>query len=269
MKKIILLFILSSMQIFAQDYSKNSSKEELIEIIKSKDAEIAKLKKNSSESKSINEKSVIILKNEKDSLFSILNDVNEVFLMSILNNKYTDNFFLENDLVEEDKKEIIKKYILLISSIKATTKDQKTKELCQKASDFETNYSLLFEIKKTVFANKCKKEVVDLAIKNIETLPKLNDNSKLNNSKKYILDLLKNYAPNTCALKKSLDKFNDKSKDQKALQKNYNDLEIKFKNYPYLVKVIKEMKKDLDTYSDDLDINCEQFKESETQPIKQ
>ena len=55
MKKLILLFLLSTMQIFAQDYSKNSAKE-LLNIIKSKDSEIAKLQKNSSEIKSINEK---------------------------------------------------------------------------------------------------------------------------------------------------------------------------------------------------------------------
>ncbi len=268
MKKLILLFLLSTMQIFAQDYSKNSAKE-LLNIIKSKDSEIAKLQKNSSEIKSINEKSVINIKNEKDSLFTILNNVNEIFLLDIFIEKYNEKYFLETDLLE-DKTEKIKNSRILISSIKATSKDQNTKELCQKALDFETNYSLLYDIKKTVFANKYNKEGVDLAIKNIEALPSLMENSKLNISKKNIVDLLKNYAFNTCELRKNLVKYK-KASDQNAIQNNYKKLETdsRFSSYAYLINVIREMKKNVNSFSDDLDIDCEPFKEAEPQPIKQ
>jgi ribosomal protein L19E len=262
MKKItllVLLLIISSA--FAQtDYSK-FSKDELISKLKSKEIEIKALKESLDQEKKAKEKkrneNTSTAKNEIDELTKIIEETNAVFLREIFDAKYIKNttYFKDTDLANENNTEKFKNSNVLINSIKVKQTNSLL-DICNKALDFNKNYLDLFSIKDNVLNKKFDEIKVLEAIKTIENLPELESESKLNIKKMKIVNLLKNYSENICLLRNDLDKLKTK-KDQKSLAPTYLKLEKdnRYKDYPFLLSIVSEMRKDVNSYTND-DLQC-------------
>lgn len=257
MKKITLIILLITSNIFAQtDYSK-SSKEELVDKIKAKEVQIEDLKKSLVEEKKEKEKksndNIAKTNAEIVALKKIIEETNTVFLREIFEAKYikNTNYFKETDLTIENNTEKFKNSNVLINSIKLN-ETTSVLDVCNKALDFNKNYLTLFDIRDNVLNKKFDEVKVLEAIKIIENLPELESESKLNINKLKIVNLLKNYSENICLLKNILDKLK-KQKDQKSLSPTYLKLEKegRYKDYPFLQSIISEMKKDVNSYTDD------------------
>lgn len=266
MKKITLVILLITSNIFAQtDYSK-SSKEELVNKIKAIEVQIEDLKKSLVEEKKEKEKKskdnigkinaeIVVLK-------KIIEETNTVFLREIFETKYikNTNYFKETDLTIENNTEKFKNSNVLINSIKLNETNSDL-DVCNKALDFNKNYLTLFDIRDNVLNKKFDEITVLEAIKTIENLPELESESKLNIKKMKIVNLLKNYSENICLLKNDLDKLK-KLKDQKSLAPTYLKLEkeSRYKDYTFLQLIISEMRKDVNSYTNDDLQPCEEVK---------
>lgn len=257
MRKITLIILLITSNIFAQtDYSK-SSKEQLIDKIKAKEVQIEDLKKTLVEEKKEKEKKsndhIAKTNTEIVALKKIIEETNTVFLREIFEAKYikNTNYFNETDLTIENNTEKFKNSNVLINSIKLNETTSML-DVCNKALDFNKNYLTLFDIRDNVLNKKFDEIKVLEAIKIIENLPELESESKLNINKLKIVNLLKNYSENICLLKNILDKLKTQ-KDQKSLAPTYLKLEKegRYKDYPFLQSIISEMKKDVNSYTDD------------------
>ena len=264
MKKTTVLLLLITSISFAQ------SKEELVNIIKQKDKEIEKLKESIKKEKASNEKMINedskTTNNYIAELKKIIKETNVTFLREIFDNKYIINasYFKDTDLANEDNTKKFENSNILINSIKVDESNKEVIEVCIEAINFNANYLKLFEIRKTVINKKYNELIVNEAIKSIENLPKLDSGSNLNKTKIKILDILKNYKENTCLLKSSLDKLKNNI-DQKSLNPTYLILEkdARFKDYPYLVSIISEMRKNTISYTNDDLEPCEEVKKIE------
>lgn len=257
MKKITLLLLLIASSVFAQiDYSK-FSKDELISNLKTKEIEIKDLKKALDKEKSVKEKAVkesfSNTNKEVSELKKIIDLTNTVFLREIFDAKYIKNtvYFMDTDLAIENNTEKFKNSNVLINSIKVNQTNSLL-DVCNKALDFNKNYLDLFGIRDSVLNKKFDKIKVLAAIKAIENLPELDSDSKLNIKKMKIVNLLKNYSENICLLKNDLDKLKTK-KDQKSLAPTYLKLEKdnRYKDYPFLLSIVSEMRKDVNSYTTD------------------
>lgn len=257
MKKITLVILLITSNIFAQtDYSK-SSKEELVNKIKAIEVQIEDLKKSLVEEKKEKEKkskdNIGKINAEIVALKKIIEETNTVFLREIFETKYikNTNYFKETDLTIENNTEKFKNSNVLINSIKLNETNSDV-DVCNKALDFNKNYLTLFDIRDNVLNKKFDEITVLEAIKTIENLPELESESKLNIKKMKIVNLLKNYSENICLLKNDLDKLK-KLKDQKSLAPTYLKLEkeSRYKDYPFLQSIISEMRKDMNSYTND------------------
>lgn len=252
-------------------FSLNVSAQSKDEIIKTKDAEILKIKEISSQSlanalklKNINLK----LSSESDSLRAIIKETNFYFLKEMFEDTYNDKYFKTRDLAKIDDSENFKTSTALINSVMVDAVG-KTLTTCNKVRAFNSNYLQLLLLRDNVLNKKYEEKNVSEAIAKINALPKIDENSSLGTRKKEMYDLLFNYKENTCTLKTELDLFKNMG-DQKAISKSYDKLasDIKYKNYPYLVEIIKEMKVNVNSYTgaDDL-IPC--ITEAETKKIEE
>lgn len=258
--------MLTASSVFAQiDYSK-FSKDELISNLKTKEIEIKDLKKaldkeiKGKEKK--NSENTARSNDEIAELKKIIEETNTVFLREIFETKYikNTNYFKETDLTIENNTEKFKNSNILINSIKLNEINS-VLDVCNKALDFNKNYLTLFDIRDNVLNKKFDDVKVLEAIKIIENLPELESESKLNIKKMKIVNLLKNYSENICLLKNDLDKLK-KLKDQKSLAPTYLKLEkeSRYKDYPFLQLIISEMRKDVNSYTNDDLQPCEEVK---------
>ncbi|MBX9886525.1 MAG: hypothetical protein K2Y30_01160 [Flavobacteriaceae bacterium] len=257
MKKITLVILLITSNIFAQtDYSK-SSKEDLVNKIKAIEVQIEDLKKSLVEEKKEKEKksndNIGKINSEIVALKKIIEETNTVFLREIFDAKYikNTNYFKETDLTIENNTEKFKNSNVLINSIKLNETNS-VLDVCNEALDFNKNYLTLFVIRDNVLNKKFDEIKVLEAIKAIENLPELESDSKLNIRKIKIVNLLKNYSENMCLLKIDLDKLKSK-KDQNSLAPTYLKLEKenRYKDYPFLLSIISEMRKNSISYTTD------------------
>lgn len=195
----------------------------------------------------------IVIRDEVVEIKKVISEINRVFLIELFADIYLKNksYFKETDLGSTDDLEKIKKLAVLISSIKYEESDS-IRALCNKIIDFNNNYLTLFELREKVLAKKYDSLTVSDNLRKIQSLPALDSEAKLNDTKLHMLDLLKNYKENSALLKLNLDKLK-KRIDQPALKPSYLKYEKdpKFKDYPYLVSVIVAMKNDVITYTDD------------------
>jgi hypothetical protein len=273
MKRLIIVLLLVTFSGFAQDkeYSK-MDKDELIKLIKSKEEEIKKSIKVAKENNSKNNS--VDLQKELVSIKQIIKETNNVFLKEIFTNKYIDNvkYFRETDLSFEDDTKKFENSNVLINNILIddfSTKEEKI--VCNKALYFNKNYLKLFEIRKTVLNVKFNKENVEKAVLEIENLPLLEIGSKLEESKNRINNALKKYNENTCLLKVSLDKYKKADQKSPALKQVYISLEkdVNYKEYPYLIEVIRKIKNNHIDYTDDDLHPCEEVKEKSIESIEE
>jgi len=237
------------MNIFSQ------SKEQ---IIKSKDEEIKSLKekiqkelvekdqKSKIEIDKLN-KEIILLKN-------IIKESNVYFLKEMFDETFDETYFKTRDLSNTDDSENFKLSNALVNSIFVEA-SQEVQKICNRVTDFNTNYLELLIIRESILYKKFDEKKVQEALDRIEKLPKIDSESKLGNRKQSIRDLLFNYKENICLLKKQLDNYKTKS-DQVAIKPLYEKLEndLRFKNYPYLKQIIIDMKKDVTTYTGEDDL---------------
>lgn len=218
MKKITFLFLIISSSIFAQDYSKYS-KEELIKIINSKENTLKESNRFLEKEKLENKKKALDGTNKSSEetikLKTVIKETNIAFLRESFENKYVKNktYFKDTDLVDEDNTNKFEKANVLINSIMVDEVQNEVLNICKYALDFNKNYLKLFEIRKSVLSEKYNEAKLNEALNEIEMLPILELNSKLDITKKRITNVLKNYIDNTCLLKKKLDAL--KNADQK------------------------------------------------------
>jgi len=195
----------------------------------------------------------ILLKDEVFELKKVINDNNRVYLMKLFSNTYLKNksYFKETDLGSAIDSGVIQKLTVLISSIKYEESDS-IRALCNKIIDFNNNYLTLFDCREKVLSKKYDSLTVSDNLKKIQSLPALDSDFKLNQTKLYMMDLLKNYKENSALLKVKLNNLKG-AEDQQALKKLYLKYEKdpKFKDYPYLVSVIVAMKDSVISYTDD------------------
>ncbi|WP_353076882.1 hypothetical protein [Flavobacterium sp.] len=275
MRKYCLILTIVYSFTFAQtkDYSK-LSKDELINIINSNEKEI----------KSLREK-LVIEKSAKDKLeskqsFSInseiaelkksIKETNSVFLREMFDNKYVNkSYLMETDLGIDDISTRIENSKILITSILLDETNKDVFEVCKKALIFNQNYLKLFEIRNNVLNQKYDVQKVTTSIKEIEDLPILDENSKLDVTKNKIRNLLKNYLENTCFLKKTLSDYK-RGGETSIMKQKYSELEKsdRYKDYPYLIKIIKKIKNNINDYTNDDLQPCEEVKTTTTDPVK-
>lgn len=271
MKKYLLLFVLVSGFSFAQETQKEYaklSKEELIAKINSKDKEIKSLKEKLESEKTAKEKVIPKQNNagnlEIAALKKSIKETNAVFLKEIFDNKYVNKpYLIDTDLVPEDIITRIENSNVLIRSILLDDTNREVFDVGNKALAFNSNYLKLFEIRKNVLSQKYDAVKVEEALKEIEKLPALEANSKLENTKIKISNMLKNYLDNTCLLKKTLEAY--KKADQSAIIKQkYTALEKdeRYKDYPYLIETIRNIKNNVNNYTND-DLQPCEVKEKE------
>jgi hypothetical protein len=272
MKKYFQLLILIATISFAQttkDYSK-LSKEELISTINSKDKELKSLKdkleseKNAKDKLELNQAKLI--DGEIVQLKKSIKEINVVFLREIFDNKYVNKpYLLETDLGTDDISSRIENSNVLIRSILLDDTNKEVFEICNRALNFNKNYLKLFQIKNNVLAEKYDSIKVNEAIKEIELLPALDVDSKLDITKKRMVNFLKNYQENMCLLKKTLDAYK-KADQSTVLKQKYTALEKdeRFKDYPYLVLTIKKIKNSVVDYTNDDLQPCDEVKDKET-----
>jgi hypothetical protein len=142
--------------------------------------------------------------------------------------------------------------------------DNEVSKTCKYALDFNTNYLKLFEIRKLVLSEKYNEVKYNEAISNIEKLPVLAADDNLDKTKKRMTNLLKNYLENTCLLKIKLDSFR-KADQSPVMKQKYSALEKDdhFKDYPYLIQVIKNIKSNVNNYNSEEDLQpCQEVKAS-------
>lgn len=256
-KNILIIFLFFSINVFAQ------SKDE---IIKNKDNEIKNLKekcqKENLENENKNKVNIQKLNDEILTLKKIISESNIYFLKEMFEDTYNEKYFNTRDLAKENDSDNFKLSNALINSIKIDATDDVIK-ICNKVIDFNKNYLMILEIRDNVLNKKYDESKVNDALDKIKKLPEIDNNSNLGISKKMIYDLLYNYKENICSLKKLLDNYKTKT-DQKAIKPLYEKLEIdlRFKNYPYLKQVIIDMKRDSNSYTGDDDLlPCIEVKE--------
>lgn len=276
MKKITILLIIVSTSLFAQqDYSK-LSKEELIIIINTKEKEAKKINESLEKEKSENKQKASDGRSKSDKeiikLKKIIKETNGAFLREIFDNKYIKNesYFKDTDLANDDNTKKFENSNVLINSIIVDELDDETLKVCKYALDFNKNYLKLFEIRKSVLSEKYNEAKYNEAISEIEKLPVLEPDNNLDKTKKRITNLLKNYLENTCLLKTKLDSY--KKADQSPIMKQkYAALEkdAHYKDYPYLIQVIRNIKTNVTNYSKEDLQPCEEVKKDNTEVKKE
>jgi hypothetical protein len=222
-------------------------------------AEISKLKNEIKKKEQLI--SIFTSKNNvlQDSLnysLSVIKEINTIWLKDMFVKKFMDNpdYLTTKDLAKEDDRYKNRNYDLLAKSliINKVTKD--TLIICNQLLNFNKAYLTLYEIRENVLNQKYDSLEVDNAIKQINSIKDLDPIWQLSKTKQLYFDLLSNYRSNLEDLKIELEKRkrNPEQKSDYSI-KEYNKLENnpKYNRYPYLLKVIREMKNDVNSYTDD------------------
>jgi hypothetical protein len=245
---------LISLSSFAQndDYSK-LNKEDLITKNKELKESVENCKK--AKEKQVSEKAGWSNK-EILQLKTIIKETNETFLRELFKNKYVldTNYFKDTELANDDNTKKFENSTILLNSILADeSTSEEDKKLGRKALVFNVNYLTLFQIKKTLFYQKYDEIKVTEAIKNIDNLPLLEEDSKLHKEKTNIKAFLSNYKGNSCALKKQLDQYRTNPDQSTTFKQVYTKLESNphYKDYPYLIEIIKKIKSNVNLYTAD------------------
>lgn len=276
MEKYILTFLLIGSFAFAQtkplDYLNIKKTEELRRLCLEKDLKIVS---QTNEIKNLNDNIKKLSSNNNDSVVNDLKElikkINSVFLREIFDEKYikNENYFKETDLATDDNTQKFKNSDVIIKSIMADEENLSVKEKCSYAIEFNKTYVKLFEIRKNVLFVKYDSIKVNEAINDIKNLSPLDENSKLEATKKRIRIHLENYLERTCELKIILEQLK-KNPDQTAVFKQqYTKLENKedYKDYPYLIQIIRKIKNNRNDYSKDDLQPCEELKKQTTEAL--
>lgn len=231
MKRYILIFL--SLTLFAQN----------------KDNEVQKLKDS--------------IKNIK----SVFKEVSDFYCFENFEKYYVkNNNFIEqtslNDKTANDKIVLLNRIIM---AVKYSTDDIKTFEICNKALLFNKNYQELSKIKDTLCKNKYNAITNNQNIKLLLDI-KIDQNTKLDTERNGLVELLRNYKKSILALKTYFEEKPIRIKDNKVLDSNLELLkqnlpQIKdktnklktdalYKNYPYLLKIIDEVKNNPNSYNE-------------------
>ena len=217
-------------------------------------------------------KEIVELNKQVLELKQIIKETNATFLREIFDEKYVKNasYFKVTDLDLEDKTKKFENSNVLINSIKADENNKDVFDIANKALVFNRNYLVLFDVRKNVLFEKYDSSIVEEALKKINSLPALEKELKLYASKERLVAYLKNYLENTCSLKKILSTY--KEGDQtSAMKLKYTALEkdVRFKDYPYLVEVIKKIKNNKNDYTNDLLAPCITGSKSSTEGLSE
>lgn len=224
-------------------------------------------KSEKEESFSKKEDSIKILKD-------IIKETNRVFLREIFDEKYikNENYFKVTDLLSanDDNTQKFKNSDVIIKSIMVDEHDPSVKEKCKYALEFNKTYLKLFDIRKNVLFVKYDSIKVNQAIKDIKNLSELDVNSKLDVTKNKIRNYLENYLERTCELKIILEKLKSNPDQNPTFKQKYTILENKedYKDYPYLIQIIRKIKNNRNDYSKDDLQPCEDIKKSTTEAVK-
>jgi hypothetical protein len=262
----ILSFLFSGLCMVAQ------SKDELQQTIKEKEKII------SLQSKKINGlefkteklgKDTLECSSEREELRQLLRLSTNRWLKPVFTSRYLENdYFQETSLAkpEDDFAEIQKvfgQYNLISNSLRMTAISEDTVRLAERALDFNENYINLFKIRGDVLSVKPDSSIIKKALVRLDSLPELGKNSKLQEDKNLIHALILNYKIRSCELKRDLAGL--LNADQTVAQKRYNDFKIdpRYSKYPYLIRIIEEIQKDINLYTDD-DLPCFDKKEDHT-----
>jgi hypothetical protein len=257
MKKYIVLPFMLCASIFvqAQDYSK-LKKEELIVVIGKKETEINNILDSVKKLRKPIEPKVLMApapNGKEASLKKIISETNQVFLQEIFENKYIKNssYFQTTDLAADDNTERFRNSGTLINSLMAGDPEPEVLEKCDTAIVFNQNYLVLFDIRKNVLGQKYNETEVNQSIIRIDALPPLAKDFKLDSTKRMLKNLLANYLDNTCALRLKFEKYRPADQTTAATKKLYTALESDphFKDYPYLIQVIRNIKANVNNYN--------------------
>ncbi len=276
MKKHILTLLLFSSVAFSQkkpqDYSIIKNIDDLKKICVDRDNTIAaqintiaKLEKEKNDLISKKGDSISILKN-------IIKETNTVFLREIFDEKYikNENYFKDTDLATDDNTQKFKNSDVIIKSIMIDDHDSSVKEKCKYALEFNKTYLKLFDIRKNVLYVKYDSIKVNEAIKDIKRLYPLDGNSKLEATKNRIQNYLENYLERTCEVKIILEKLKSNPDQTTVFKQQYTKLENKedYKDYPYLIQIIRKIKNNRNDYSKDDLKPCQEIKKPTTEVVK-
>jgi hypothetical protein len=276
MKKHILTLLLFSSVAFSQkkpqDYSIIKNIDDLKKICVDSDIiiaaqinTIAKLEKEKNDLISKKGDSISILKN-------IIKETNTVFLREIFDEKYikNQNYFNDTDLAIDDNTQKFRNSDVIIKSVMVDEHDSSVKEKCKYALEFNKTYLKLFDIRKNVLSVKYDSIKVNEAIKDIKRLYPLDGNSKLEATKNRIQSHLENYLERTCELKKILEQLKKNPDQTPVFKQQYTKLESKedYKDYPYLIQIIRKIKNSRNDYSNDDLQPCEDIKKPTIDSVK-
>jgi hypothetical protein len=221
--------------------------------------EISKLKSDLENKNQSNNSLVIKNKSLQDSInrsLLVINDINTIWLKGMFVKKFIDNsdYFTTTNLSNEDDRYKNRNFDLLSKSLILSKVTGDTLKICSQVLNFNKAYIMLYEIRENVLNQKYDSLKVDKAIKQINSIKDLDPTWQLSKTKQLYFDLLSNYRSNVQDLILELEK-RKRNPEQKSDYniKEYNKLENnpKYNRYPYLLKVIREMKNDVNSYTDD------------------
>jgi hypothetical protein len=215
-------------------------------------------KDSSSQLEIKNQKKMLILSNDTiASLTKVVKEINNLWIRDLLFNKYqmNESYFLNKDISKDDDKIKISKIDACAKSLIVEGVKGDTLKICQKVIEFHKIYYSLSNIQEKVLTQKFDSLNNINAINEIDQCQKLLDKS----TKLYITsmnqkDLLLNYKSRSLQLKsEELDKLKNVEQTAPFTIKKYNDLlkDVKYIKYDYLMKIIKEMKNDVNSYTED------------------
>jgi hypothetical protein len=204
-----------------------------------------------------NQTSIIELSRDTiKNLKTVITEINNIWIRDLLFNKYqmNESYFLNKDVSKDDDKVKISKIDACAKSLIAEGVRGDTLRICQKVIEFHKIYYSLSNIQEKVLTQKFDSLKNINAINEIDLCQKsLDKSSKLYITSMNQKDLLLNYKSRNLEIKKELDKLKTMEQTVQFTINKYNDLlkDIRFIKYDYLMKIIKEMKNDVNSYTND------------------
>jgi hypothetical protein len=198
----------------------------------------------------------ITLQDSLNYSLAIIKEINTIWLKGMFVKKFIDNsdYFTTTNLSNEDDRYKNRNFDLLAKSLILSKVTGDTLKISNQVLSFNKAYIMLYEIRENVLNQKYDSLKVDKAIKQINSIKDLDPTWQLSKTKQLYFDLLSNYRSNVQDLILELEKRkrNPEQKSDYSI-KEYNKLEAnpKFNRYPYLLKVIREMKNDVNSYTED------------------
>ncbi len=256
----LIAFLICSISQAQQQDLENMNKKDLVTLVENKDKEIKKLNQQVSTLKTENiknqEKEKIAV-NEKEEIKGLLIETTDRWLKQVFIDKYIKNekYFLESNIpeIDEDQEELQKnfeQYDIILKSVKASNPSKEHDLVVSRALEFNENYLALLRIKSEVLPQKYSETLVESTLSELDSLPILKG-GKLQDTKIEITALLKNYKDRNCLLKQELDNLS--KVDQDVAKSKYKGFEkdARFKDYPYLIKILQDIHKNVNLYTED------------------